>query len=202
MSPGLASSGTGTVTSPVFSSTFTPSGALSPGLNVVPSGASVSLPSLSLKVGASIVTSSPGLPEPSVYSGVKSSFCSVFGASSSTLNGASARATMRPWVFALPSSSLTGSPFSSRTGTFKASSRITTGNVKSLPACSAVGVKVTIPVAGSTLTWSSVTPSGSLPSSNLAFSGLVSSGSVFGLSNFGLEVASSSFFASTGSYSR
>ena len=65
LSPGLASSGTGTVISPVFSSTFTPSGAPSPGVNFVPSGASVGLPSLSLKPGASIVTSSPGLPEPS-----------------------------------------------------------------------------------------------------------------------------------------
>ena len=56
--------------SPVFSSTFTPSGASSPGVNFVPSGALVSLPSLSLKPGSSIVTLSPGLPDPSSYSGV------------------------------------------------------------------------------------------------------------------------------------
>ena len=74
MSPGFASSGTGTVISPVFSSTVTPSGAPSPGVNFVPSGAVVSLPSLSVNVGAGTVTSSPGLPEPSSYSGSKSRF--------------------------------------------------------------------------------------------------------------------------------
>ena len=74
LSPGFASSGTGTVISPVFSSTVTPSGAPSPGVNFVPSGASVSLPSLSLNVGAGTVTSSPGLPLPSSYSGSKSRF--------------------------------------------------------------------------------------------------------------------------------
>ena len=74
MSPGFAPSGTGTVTSPVVSSTFTPSGAPSPGVNFVSSGAEVSLPSLSLNVGAGTVTSSPGLPDPSSYTGSKSRF--------------------------------------------------------------------------------------------------------------------------------
>ncbi len=75
MSPGFASSGIVTVISPVSSSTLTPSGAFSPGVNVVPSGAVVGLPSLSLNSGASTVTSSPGLPLPSSYPGSYSSFC-------------------------------------------------------------------------------------------------------------------------------
>ena len=56
--------------SPVFSSTVTPSGAFSPGVNFVPSGFSVGFPSLSLNSGAGTFTSSPGFPSPSSYSGV------------------------------------------------------------------------------------------------------------------------------------
>ena len=59
--------------SPVVSSTFTPSGALSPGVNFVPSGALVSLPSLSVNFGAGTVAFSPGLPLPSSYFGSNTS---------------------------------------------------------------------------------------------------------------------------------
>ena len=53
----------------MFSSIVAPSGAFSPNLYFVPSGAFASFPSASLYVGASVVTASPAFPSLSAYDG-------------------------------------------------------------------------------------------------------------------------------------
>ena len=170
MSPGLASSGTGTVTSPVFSSTFTPSGAFSPGVNLVPSGGVVSLPSLSLKSGLSTLTSSPGLPEPSSYSGSKDSLSLSFEAGASRLN------------FAGTSRDTGSAPSAGFHVTFTSTSF-------SPSTCLSAG-HLTAPVLGSIVSPSFSAAAGSA-NSKVAPSGFSSTASVFGLSKEG--VASRSF---------
>ena len=128
MSPGLASSGTGTVTSPVFSSTFTPSGAFSPGVNLVPSGGVVSLPSPSLKTGLSTLTSSPGLPEPSSYFGVSSS---AIGLSVTTKESAAIDVSSPVTNSAVNTSPLTASSGTGNTHLFASASEVIPSQVLS-----------------------------------------------------------------------
>ena len=63
----------------MFSSIVAPSGAFSPNVYFVPSGAVASFPSASLYVGASVVTASPAFPSLSAYVGVRlsASFCAT-----------------------------------------------------------------------------------------------------------------------------
>ena len=55
----------------MFSSIVAPSGAFSPNVYFVPSGAVASFPSASLYVGASVVTASPAFPSLSAYDGIR-----------------------------------------------------------------------------------------------------------------------------------
>ena len=169
-SPGSASSETGTVTSPVFSSTVTPSGAPSPGVNLVSSGTSVSLPSLSLMVGAGTVTSSPGLPEPSPYSGSKDSLSFAAGAGASRIN------------FAGTSRDTGSAPSAGVHVTF-------TSTLFSPSTCLSAG-HLTAPVLGSILSPSFSAAAGSA-NSKVAPADFSSTTSVFGLSKEGF--ASRSF---------
>ena len=117
MSPGLASAGTVTLISPVSGSTFTPAGALSPGANFVPSGAVVSLPSLSLMVGAGTVASSPGLPEPSLYSGAKDSLSFTAGASGSETVTVTSTVSLEPSGYVTTTGTVILSPGLAPSGT-------------------------------------------------------------------------------------
>ena len=167
-SPGLASSETGTVTSPVDGSTVTPSGAPSPGVNLVSSGTSVSLPSSSLMVGAGTVTSSPGLPEPSPYSGSKDSLSFEAGASRLNFTGTSRDTGSAPSA---------GVHVTFTSTSFSPSTCLSAGHL-------------TAPVLGSILSPNFSAAAGSA-NSKVAPSGFFSTVSVFGLSKEG--VASRSF---------
>ena len=154
--------------SPVDSSTFTPSGAPSPGANLVPSGGVVSLPSLSLKSGLSTLTSSPGLPEPSSYSGSKDSLSFKAGASRINFAGTSRDTESAP---------LAGVHVTFTSTSFSPSTCLSAGHL-------------TAPVLGSMLSPSFSAVAGSA-NSKVAPSGFSSTASVFGLSKEG--VASRSF---------
>ena len=167
MSPGLAPSGTGTVISPVFGSTFTPSGAFSPGLKVVPSGALVSLPSLSLKLGAGTLASSPGLPEPSSYLGSKFSLSLAAGAARLNFAGTSRVAGSAP---------STGVHVTFTSTSFSPSTCLSLG-------------QVIAPVLGSMSRPKALAAAGSANAKD-APSGIFSAASVFGLSKDGFTTRS------------
>ena len=169
LSPGLAPSGTLTLMEP-SSLTVTPSGAPSPGANFVPSGAVVELPSLSVNFGASTLASSPGLPEPSLYSGAKDSLSFAAGAGASRIN------------FAGTSRDTGSAPSAGFHVTFTSTSF-------SPSTCLSAG-HLTAPVLGSIVSPSFSAAAGSA-NSKVAPSGFSSTASVFGLSKEGF--ASRSF---------
>ncbi len=142
--------------SPVFSSTFTPSGALSPGVNFVPSGASVGLPSLSLNSGFSTLTSSPGLPEPSSYSG------SWVSASFSAGAGGSVTVTVDSSIV-LPSGSFTSTTILSPglASSSMSTTRLPLSSISALPGPSTSGIEPsgTSPPSFGTVTLSPGSPS-------------------------------------------
>ena len=148
--------------SPVFGSTFTPSGAFSPGLKVVPSGALVSLPSLSLKLGAGTLASSPGLPEPSSYLGSKFSLSLAAGAARLNFAGTSRVAGSAP---------STGVHVTFTSTSFSPSTCLSLG-------------QVIAPVLGSMSRPKALAAAGSANAKD-APSGIISSASVFGLSKEG-----------------